>query len=305
MQNLVSICIPAYKRTIFLKRLLDSIATQIYKNFEVIVTDDSPDDDVKQLCDLYTNQFTLFYYRNIKQLGTPENWNEAIRKSNTPWIKIMHDDDWFTDEKSLHEFINAIEKNPSSSFIFSAYKNVFINENKTKDIFINTFRYNMLCKKPVTLFSENSIGPPSCVIFKKNNILFDNKFQWVVDFDFYIRYLLSAKPFYIKKVLINIGISDTQVTQQSFRKPEIEIPENFLLLQKVGSAQLKNILVFDAWWRLIRNLKIKNIAYIKSFGYNGDVPEKIISIINFQNKIPSSILNIGIVSKLLMLICFL
>ena len=39
----VSICIPCYKQTVFLKRTLDSITTQSYEDFEVIVTDDTPD----------------------------------------------------------------------------------------------------------------------------------------------------------------------------------------------------------------------------------------------------------------------
>ena len=38
----ISICIPAYKRSDFVKRLLNSIAIQTFKNFEVIVSDDTP-----------------------------------------------------------------------------------------------------------------------------------------------------------------------------------------------------------------------------------------------------------------------
>ena len=38
--SLISICIPAYKHPDFLKRLLDSISIQSFKNFEVIISDD-------------------------------------------------------------------------------------------------------------------------------------------------------------------------------------------------------------------------------------------------------------------------
>lgn len=41
MGPLLSICIPAYERPALLKRLLDSIAKQVFKDFEVIITDDS------------------------------------------------------------------------------------------------------------------------------------------------------------------------------------------------------------------------------------------------------------------------
>ena len=47
---LISICIPAYNRTTYLKRLFESIVDQVFKDFEVIVSDDSPNDSVKDLC---------------------------------------------------------------------------------------------------------------------------------------------------------------------------------------------------------------------------------------------------------------
>ena len=47
------------------------------------------------------------YYKNIKVLGTPENWNESIRKAKGAWIKLMHDDDWFANENSLQKFYEA------------------------------------------------------------------------------------------------------------------------------------------------------------------------------------------------------
>ena len=49
MTPLISICIPAYKRAAFIKRLLDSIAIQSFQDYEVVITDDSPGDDVEQV----------------------------------------------------------------------------------------------------------------------------------------------------------------------------------------------------------------------------------------------------------------
>ena len=74
-QPSISICIPAYKRAQHLKRLLESIADQDYRDFEVILTDDSPDNEVAGLCNEYTDKFPLTYHRNPSALGTPANWN--------------------------------------------------------------------------------------------------------------------------------------------------------------------------------------------------------------------------------------
>jgi glycosyltransferase involved in cell wall biosynthesis len=64
----ISICIPAYKRVNYLRRLLDSIAIQTFRDFEVIITDDSDDLSVKELSYLYKDKFQLCYHKNIKTL---------------------------------------------------------------------------------------------------------------------------------------------------------------------------------------------------------------------------------------------
>ena len=149
------------------------------------------------------------------------------------------------------------------------------------------------------------IGPPSVTLYKNDPaIVYDSGLKWLVDIEFYIRYLNARTFYYIDQPLINIGINDEQVTQLTFRVPEVEIPENFKLLQEIGEGQLKNILVFDAWWRLMRNLKITNVDMIRANGYNGDIPRVIERIVQFQDKMPATLLRNGIFSKTMMTICY-
>jgi len=301
----ISICIPAYKRTIYLKRLLDSVSIQTFRDFEVIITDDSPGDEVKDLSEQYKNKFSLYYFKNALQLGTPENWNEAIRHAKGEWIKLMHDDDWFADENSLLEFSDAEDKNPSINFFYSAYSNIFEN-NKQVPVYINSYRKKKLEENPVTLFSQNVIGPPSVTLVRNDkNFWYDKNTKWVVDIDFYIRYLKNNSAFYINRLLINVGIHETQVTVSAFRVPGVEIPENFYLLNKAGEQNLKNILVYDAFWRLVRNLKITSLSAISENGYRGKVPGPIRSMINWQSKLPSWALSVGFFSKTIMFLHYL
>ena len=101
---LISICIPAYKNKDFLERLLKSVSIQSFRDFEVIVSDDSPTNELENVCSRYTDIFEIHYYRNNIPLGTHENWNASILKASGKWIKVMHHDDWFSDEESLHFF---------------------------------------------------------------------------------------------------------------------------------------------------------------------------------------------------------
>ena len=100
----ISICIPAFGRIDYLKRLLDSIYIQTYPHFEVVITDDSPGFEVKELAEQHPLRPKIRYFKNQATLGTPENWNEGIRKAKYDWIKIMHDDDWFSGPSSLRKF---------------------------------------------------------------------------------------------------------------------------------------------------------------------------------------------------------
>jgi glycosyltransferase involved in cell wall biosynthesis len=306
MIPLISICIPAYKNQSFLKRLLDSINIQTFRDFEVIITDDSPDDSVQQLLSQYQFSLPVRYFRNPKPLGTPENWNEGIRQATGKWIKLIHDDDWLANEHSLQRFADAIKNNPEARFFFCAYRNNWFQNGRTEDIHINDFRYKQLLKQPAVLFSSNVVGPPSVVLHPNDKQFFyDNKVKWVVDIDFYIRYFKTTQPVHIPDILINVGMGEHQVTQDCFRKREVEVPENFYLLQKVGIEALKNMLVYDGWWRMIRNLEITKEEEIRSAGYNGPIHPVIASMIIWQRNLPRFVLNTGLGSKLYMTLHFL
>jgi glycosyltransferase involved in cell wall biosynthesis len=242
----------------------------------------------------------------LSTIGTPENWNEAVRQANGKWIKIMHDDDWFSGPASLTRFANAIKQNPDCAFIFSAYSNYFFDRSESQKVKLSSWWFSRLEKSPLVLFSTNLIGPPSVVIFKKSaSCEFDPRLKWLVDIDFYIRLQAHLKPVYIKEHLVNVGISEEQVTASCFREPNVEIPESFHLLSKLGPSPFRNPFFYDGWWRLLRNLNIRSLDQIREAGYQGEVHPIISRMISCQRAIPKSLLKIGPVSKSLMFLSYL
>jgi glycosyltransferase involved in cell wall biosynthesis len=295
----ISICIPAYKRIEFLKRLLESIVIQRYRDFEVIVCDDSPSTDVSDLCNEYKDKFALHYHKNNLPLGTPENWNEAIRQAKGQWIKLMHDDDWFSSPDSLQRFATAALQH-KASFIFSSYTNMYFPGRKTQPVVPSYFRIRQLRKNSINLLSNNIIGPPSVVLHRNDGVIFyDSQIKWLVDIDFYNRRLEKEDFFHLNEFLVHVGISEEQVTASCHTNPQVEIPENFYFLQKTGTIHLRSILVYDAWWRLIRNLQIKNQEHLERYG-TVNWPAIILRIVKDVNKIPVKLIKIGIISKLFM-----
>jgi glycosyltransferase involved in cell wall biosynthesis len=298
---LISICIPAYKRIDYLQKLLDSISIQTYKDYEVIITDDSPDESVGNFVKKFHAIKNIRYYKNIKVLGTPENWNESIRKANGKWIKLMHDDDWFDNENSLQIFYEATLRKPGGSFFFSAYNNVYENSNSKNPVYLKLGGRFLLWISPLNLFKKQYIGNPSCTLISKSiDLLYDNRFKWVVDFEYYIRCLQKNNHYYyINRPLINVGLNQDQVTKVSYQVPQIEIPENHLMIDKMGPVILRNIFVYDYYWRFYRNLEIRSGKDIEKY-YKKNINSLLKQMVSFQKKIPVRILKVGVFSKLFM-----
>jgi glycosyltransferase involved in cell wall biosynthesis len=296
----ISICIPAYRRTAYLERLLDSIVAQDLSPAEIVLTDDSPDDSVRDLASRYQDKLPLRYFKNPQALGTPENWNEAIRLSTGSWIKVMHDDDWFEGPSSLRTFARAVGDNPGVDFIFSAYRNVHEDTGEVTPVRLSSLGRRLLSRSPWYLLGENYIGNPSCTLFrKKGQIIFDPSFKWVVDFEFYIRYLEANPGYtYVDEILVNVGINATQVTNYTFGVAAVQMPENHRLLEKNGWKPLRRLVVYDYFWRLYRNLGIRAPQ-------DQPLPPVLESMIRWQSGIPSSLLEWGPASKSLMFLHYL
>jgi glycosyltransferase involved in cell wall biosynthesis len=303
----ISVCIPAYNRPDYLKRLLDSIQKQTYRHFEVVISDDSAGSEVEDLIRQHPLMASIRYFRNHLPAGTPENWNEAIRLAKGEWIKLMHDDDWFSDNRALQIFAEMVKKHPEARFFFSEYRNVYLENNREEEVRISPFWRKRLIANPENLIWGNMIGPPSVTLHKKiPECTYDKQLKWLVDIDFYIRYLRAfSRPVLVPEMLICVGLGEDQVTRMCFGNPAVEIPENLYLLNKCGVSRLKNIIVYDAFWRFVRNLEIRSLEDIKKTGYSAAVPAIIQSMIKFQSAVPSRLLKAGIFSKSLMFLHYI
>lgn len=302
MQPFISICIPSYKNKDFLIRTLDSIVIQTYKDFEVVISDDSPDESVQSCVVKYKALIPIRYTRNNPALGSPANWNNAIDLAQGQWIKMMHDDDWFSGSDSLAAFASAA-KETKADLVFSGYTNVSVESNEKKVHVLSEIDRKLLQKSPLNLLKKNSIGHPSTTLIRNKPVYrYDENLRWLVDMDFYIHVLGNTRGIFtaIEQPLLNIGISREQITYAVFRNPTVEIPESVYMLNKLGIGILRKIWVYDYYWRLIRNLSIRNTKQVRVFTKEMMVPDVFDTMINQQRKIPVAWLGNGIVSKLTM-----
>ena len=235
MKKLVSICIPTYKQTEYLEKCLDSIVNQTFKNFELIISDDTPDDSIELFLEKKLKGFTYSYFRNSPALGSPQNWNFAVSKADGKYIKIMHHDDFFTQKDSLKLMVDAIEKQ-QASFLF-CQTDVWDIKNNTHRIHqISSKQFKLVKQKPEFLFFKNMIGAPSASLYINNKAFYyDIEFKWLVDVDFYMQYLFHSKNVvYLPSPLIATSHGAVgQITGSVINDIETQIREHILLYIKI------------------------------------------------------------------------
>jgi len=249
--RLVSICIPTYKKPLYVARCLTSILAQNYKNIEVIVSDDSPDETIKEVVTRFSG-LNIGFVQNKPALKSPRNWNAALDKATGEFLLLLHQDDWLSSPESISRFVEAFT---DSNVDFAFCKNIGQDEKGKEVVFQNKSALPDFSIFPEQLIIRSVIGPPSNVMLRKRVATrYDENLIWLVDVDYYIRILKDGYKYrYLPEQLVTIGLHADQTTEYVRANAPIILEENFYVLNKLGASPLKNVFLFDYFWRLIRN----------------------------------------------------
>ncbi len=237
----VSICVPVYNNPEGLRKLLESIVIQKYKNFEVIVSDDSDNDKCKDIAYSFKESINLKYIKH-RATGRPgDNWNSSIENVSGEYIKMMFHDDWFTDSSSLEKFVDLLD-NSKAVFAFSGSVQVSSDWRYARHIKDEDLK---LIREDIrNLYIGNVIGAPSATIYRNRGIKFDRNLSWLIDMDFYLRQMdantyvdgvnLAGNNLFgnTDEPLVSIGISSSQLTNYCKKHPGVVRREYFYVGRK-------------------------------------------------------------------------
>jgi len=92
IQKMTSIIIPTYNSAKTIKRCLDSIIAQTYKDYEVLVMDGVSKDDTLLIAQSYNNSRIHIYSEPDK--GIYDAMNKGILKSKGEWLYFLGSDDY-------------------------------------------------------------------------------------------------------------------------------------------------------------------------------------------------------------------
>lgn len=157
----ISIILPNYNSSSFLKETLISIKKQSYKNWELIIVDDNSDKLTKEILRSLKKdkKMKVFYLKSNYGAGYCRNF--AIKKSTSKYIAFIDSDDiWNKDKLKLQ--IKFMIKN-KYDFTYTSYL-------AFKDGFNRKFAKKIVPKYKFDLnnFIKNSSIATSSIILKKN-----------------------------------------------------------------------------------------------------------------------------------------
>ena len=304
---LISICIPAYKQPEFVVRAIQSVQKQSYKHVEIIISDDSPNEDIKIAIQSYISELNIKYYHNNPALKSPKNWNNAINKASGDYYMLLHQDDWLNSPDCLATYIAAFKQHSNAQFVFC--KNTAIQPDGTKlTLQYLTSLLKDMHKRPNHILRANVIGPPSNTMLKKGvGVAYDEDYIWLVDVDYYVALLKKGYEYvYLDQHLVSIGLHEEQTTVFCRNNEDVIVKENIWFAKKIGNQAFDDILIYDYYWRLLRNYKIRSIHDLVNTGVaETSILPVIKKMLSVQRKFPLSLLKFGPFSKLLMSICYL
>lgn len=197
-EPLVSVIVPNYNHAPFLRKRLESVFSQSYKNFEVIILDDCSVDNSQLILEEYRyNPKVIYFGLNSQPSGsTFRQWKEGLSHANGEWIWFAETDD-FADHSFLTEMIGAVANKPNVGIVYcdslivdsetstneplSEFKNKRLNTDKWTRSHEAAGRDELMD----FLLKYGSVGNASAMLFKTRLFLevnpFDKDFRLIGD----------------------------------------------------------------------------------------------------------------------------
>ena len=232
MEPKVSIIVPVYNAQEYLKRCVDSILSQDYRDFELLLMDDGSKDASGEICDAYAQQDGRVRVVHKENSGVSDTRNQALELARGTFLQFLDSDDWIVPE-ATRLLVRSMEEYNCDMVISDFYRvsgerlaqKGDIEEDKvmSRQEFASymienpaDFYYGVLWNK---MYRRS--------IIEEYHIRMDTSISWCEDFLFNLEYILHANVFYAlqapvyyyvktKGSLASQGLSITKTVKMKF-----------------------------------------------------------------------------------------
>lgn len=279
-ENKISVIIPVYNTEKFLRRCLDSVIKQTYRNLQIIcVNDNSPDNSFKILEEYAKKDPRILIVNNEKNLGLFHARIEGIKKSKGDYIAFLDSDDYISFD--YYRCLLKKAKETQSDIVFSK----IIHENASGDKYIHNHYNYFSIEETNNPFEEYFHQKGQCFMWHTvwNKLYARELFEHALPILEKQRnhlimtedFVFSSVLFYFSKKVSSVEYSYHFYYQHSdastsmtggYRKYKKNISDliaafdfvhNFLLQKNVGSRTLRD---FEEWRELYSRFWYDNIC---------------------------------------------
>jgi len=208
---MITCVIPAYGNRDLCGRAMLSALSQ-RGNVEVVVSDDSPDDEVEALVvglqALYPN---LRYVRHASDGRPASNWNFGLDNARGRYAVVLHHDEFFCDPSYLEEAVSCLETHRLNAVVARSHVIGIARSSR----FPLVQKWAIRLQAPIwSLLMANWIGSTACVVFRNGpEARFNCDYVNLVDVDLYRRLLAKQKPVFLEGVrVISLGHHGRQIS---------------------------------------------------------------------------------------------
>ncbi|MGO4994993.1 glycosyltransferase family 2 protein [Jeotgalibaca porci] len=210
---MISIVVPSYNREKTIKRCIDSLLLQTYKDLEIIIVDDASTDNTEDIIKLYNDE-RLHYVKLDKNGGACRARNAGIEIARGEYIAFQDsDDEW--DVTKLEKQLVFLEK-LNADMVYCAYTRIIETTGKkelfprimppTQDKIESTF-YRMLLEN--TCSTQTILCKAACA----KEIRFDETLPRLQDWDWALRVAQKYSVGFQKDPLVKAYIQNDSITR--------------------------------------------------------------------------------------------
>ncbi|MBK5721224.1 glycosyltransferase [Dysgonomonas sp. Marseille-P4677] len=183
---LVSIIIPNYNHSPYLKQRIDSVLEQLFQDFELIILDDCSTDDSRSIIDKYSssNKISQIIFNEYNSGSTFLQWKKGFFLAKGKYIWIAESDD-YADTSFLEKLVPLLEDNPdcniafSESYAIDEYNNILPDDwDRNKGLKSSVSEFDGKAFVRARMLFNNSIYNASMALFRKAALTYiDDRFM--------------------------------------------------------------------------------------------------------------------------------
>lgn len=227
--NKVSVIVPNYNHSLFLKKRIDSILAQTYANFELIILDDFSTDDSINIINQYKDhpKVTAIIVNKENSGSTFKQWEKGIKTADGDIIWIAESDD-FAAPLFLDKAVSVMNNDNSIGIVH--FRSYSVNQNNAlkgfAPVYNTYYDWDKDFKEEGKIFiknsmlTDNSLINASAIVFKKDLVkqhMINTQYTLNGDWYFYLNILLQTNFYHISEPLNYFRHHENNTTSRNIK----------------------------------------------------------------------------------------